>query len=140
MTVVIHHNPDCSNSRNTLALIVAAGYAPVVVKYLETGWTRPQLLSLLAVADLTPRQVLRIRRTPAENLGLTADGVSDDTILDAMVANPVLVERPIVATPRGVRLCRPCESVLDILDTWPPGPFAKENGEVIIDADGNKVM
>lgn len=124
--VVIHHNPDCGTSRNVLAIVEAAGYAPVVIEYLSEGWTRPQLLALFAAANLTPHEALRVSRTPAEELGLTADGVGEDQILDAMLAHPILVNRPIVCTPKGVRLCRPSETVLDLLDRLPPGPLAKE--------------
>jgi len=99
--VVIHHNPDCGTSRNTLAMALAAGYAPTIIEYLETGWTKPQLQALLAVMRARPRDVLREKGTPAAELGLLDDGVSDDTLLDAMVAHPILVNRPIVATPRG---------------------------------------
>ena len=113
MNVVIHHNPDCGTSRNVLAIIEAAGYAPTVVEYLKTGWTRPQLLALFAAAGLTPRAALRETKSPAAELGLLAPGVDDETILEAMLAHPVLVNRPIVCTAKGVRLCRPSESVLD---------------------------
>ena len=128
--VVIHHNPACGTSRNTLAMIEAAGYAPTVVEYLKTGWTRPQLQALLAVMGAGPRAVLRDKGTPAAELGLLAPGVTDDTLLDAMVQHPILVNRPIVATPKGVALCRPSETVLDLLDRAPP-TFTKENGEVV---------
>ena len=138
--VVIHHNPDCGTSRNVLRLIEAAGYTPVVVEYLKTGWSKPQLQALFAAAGLTPRQALRVKKSPAVELGLTATDVSDATILDAMVAHPILVERPIVATAKGVRLCRPSEAVLDLLDRLPPGPFAKEDGELIVDADGRRLI
>lgn len=137
--IVIHHNKGCGTSRNVLKIIRDAGYEPQVIEYLETGWTRPQLLALFAAADLTPRQALREKRSPAEELGLLEDGVSDEQILDAMLEHPVLVNRPIVASPKGVRMCRPSEAVLDLLDQWPAGPYAKEDGEVIIDADGNRV-
>ncbi|MFP5480774.1 MAG: ArsC/Spx/MgsR family protein [Alphaproteobacteria bacterium] len=127
-------------SRNVLGIIRAAGYEPVVIDYLTEGWTRPQLLALFAAAGLTPRQALRVARSPAEELGLTAEGVTDDRLLDAMVAHPILVNRPIVCTPKGVRLCRPSEVVLDLLDRMPPGPLAKEDGQVIIDAAGNRLV
>ena len=140
MTVVIHHNPDCGTSRNVLSIIRAAGYDPVVIPYLETGWTRPQLLGLFAAADLTPRDALRTTKSPAEELGLLDPAVPDDALLDAMLAYPILVNRPIVCSPRGVRLCRPSESVLDLLDRWPPGPLAKEDGTPILDADGRRVQ
>jgi arsenate reductase (glutaredoxin) len=136
--VVIHHNPGCGTSRNVLGIIRAAGYEPVVIEYLQEGWTRPQLLALFAAAGITPRAALRIARSPAEALGLTADGVTDAHLLDAMVAHPVLVNRPIVCTPKGVRLCRPSEVVLDLLDRLPPGPLAKEDGQLIIDAAENR--
>ena len=139
MNVVIHHNPDCGTSRNVLALIEAAGYRPAVIEYLEEGWTRPQLLALFAAAGLTPRTALRTRRSPAEELGLLNESVPDEVLLDVMVEHPVLVERPIVCTHKGVRLCRPSETVLDLLDRWPPGPFANADGELIIDADGSRV-
>jgi len=138
--VVIHHNPDCGTSRNVLALVRAAGYDPVVIAYLKEGWTRPQLLGLFAAAGLNPRQALRIQRSPAEEMGLTAEGVTDDQLLAAMVAHPILVNRPIVCTPKGVRLCRPSETVLDLLEHVPSAPFAKEDGQLIIDAEGNRLV
>ena len=138
--VVIHHNPGCGTSRNVLGIIRAAGYDPVVIDYLTEGWTRPQLLALFAAAGITPREALRVARTPAEELGLTAESVTDDQLLDAMVAHPILVNRPIVCTPKGVRLCRPSEVVLDLLDRLPPGPLAKEDGQMIIDAEGNRLV
>ena len=137
--VVIHHNPDCGTSRNVLEIIRAAGYAPVVIEYLTEGWTRPQLLALFAVANITPREALRVTKSPAEALGLTAADVSEDALLDAMIAHPILVNRPLVCTPKGVRLCRPSEAVLDLLDRLPPGPVAKEDGELVIDAEGNRL-
>ena len=138
--VVIHHNPDCATSRNVLGIIRAAGYAPVVIDYLRQGWTRPQLLALFAAAGLTPRDALRVARSPAEEMGLTAADVTDNQLLDAMVAHPILVNRPIACTPKGVRLCRPSEVVLDLLDRMPPGPLAKEDGQMIIDAEGNRLV
>lgn len=138
--VVIHHNPDCGTSRNVLGIIRAAGYAPTVIEYLVEGWTRPQLLALFAAANITPRDALRIARSPAEDMGLTAPGISEDQLLDAMISRPILVNRPIVCTPKGVRLCRPSEVVLDLLERMPPGPFAKEDGQLIIDAEGNRLV
>lgn len=138
--VVIHHNPDCGTSRNVLEIIQAAGYAPVVIEYLTEGWTRPQLLGLFAAAGITPREALRVSRTPAEELGLTDPAVTDEQLLAAMVAHPILVNRPIVCTSKGVRLCRPSEAVLDLLDRLPPGPLAKEDGQLIIDAEGNRLV
>jgi arsenate reductase len=139
MTVVIHHNPNCGTSRNVLAIVEAAGYRPIVIEYLKSGWTRAQLLGLFAAADLTPRAALRETKSPAAELGLLGPGIDDETLLDAMVVHPVLVNRPIVCTPRGVRLCRPSETVLDLLDRVPPGPFAKEDGSPLIDAEGRRV-
>lgn len=138
MSIVIHHNPECGTSRNVLAIIEAAGYLPIVVNYLETGWTRPQLLGLFAAADLTPRTALRTTKSPAAELGLLAEEIDDEAVLAAMLIHPVLVNRPIVCTPRGVRLCRPSEIVLDLLDRWPSGPFLKEDGSLLIDAAGNR--
>lgn len=139
MTIVIHHNPDCGTSRNVLAIIEAAGYTPTVIDYLKTGWTVPQLLGLFAAADLTPRAALRTTKSPAVELGLLDAQVSDETLLAAMVTHPVLVNRPIVCSAKGVRLCRPSETVLDLLDTWPRGPFLKEDGSLLIDAEGRRV-
>ena len=138
MQVVIHHNTACGTSRNVLRIIKDAGYTPEIVDYINTGWTRAQLLGLFAAAGLTPRDALRTTKSPAEELGLLDPVVSDDALLDAMLEHPVLVNRPLVCTPRGVRLCRPSEAVLDLLETWPAGPYAKEDGEIIIDADGKR--
>ena len=128
--VTIFHNPACGTSRNTLAMVRAAGYEPTVVEYLQAGWSRDQLRDLSARAGLTLRQLLREKGTPAEALGLLADEVGEDRILDAMVQHPVLVNRPIVVTPKGVKLCRPSEAVLDLLDRRPDS-FTKEDGEVV---------
>jgi arsenate reductase len=138
-SIVIHHNPGCGTSRNVLAIIEAAGYTPTVIEYLATGWTRAQLLGLFAAAGLTPRAALRTTKSPAAELGLLDPSVGDEAILAAMVQHPVLVNRPIVCTPRGVRLCRPSELVLDLLERLPPGPFHKEDGELLIDAAGRRV-
>lgn len=134
--IVIHHNPACGTSRNVLALIRAAGYDPVVVDYLKEGWTRSQLLALLAAANLKPSEALRKTKSPAKELGLLEDQVSEDHILQHMLEHPVLVNRPIVCTSRGVRLCRPSEAVLDLLENMPKGPFYKEDGEILIDESG----
>lgn len=131
MSVVIHHNPDCETSRNVLAIIKASGYAPTVVEYLKSGWTRSQLLGLFAAADLTPRTALRESKSPARELGLLEDGVSGDAIIEAMLQHPVLVNRPLVCTHKGVRLCRPSETVIGLLDQYPTTPFHKEDGELI---------
>lgn len=138
MTPIIYHNPDCGTSRNVLGVIEAAGYRPVVVDYLNVGWTRELLLTLLTAAGLTPRQALRETKSPAKEMGLLEDGVSDDTIFVAMLTEPVLVNRPFVVTDRGVKLCRPSEAVLDLLEMWPQGPFLKEDGSVMIDAEGRR--
>lgn len=139
MSIVIHHNPDCGTSRNVLAIVEAAGVTPLVIEYLETGWTRPQLLALFAAAGLTPRTALRTMKSPAKDLGLLDPSVDDDAILTAMLDHPILVNRPIVCSHRGVRLCRPSEAVLDLLDTLPPGPLAKEDGALLIDGEGNRL-
>lgn len=137
--IVIHHNPDCGTSRNVLNIIRASGSQPVVIDYLTEGWTRAQLLALLAAADLTPRQALRVTKSPAASLGLLSEGATDDQILAAMLDHPVLVDRPIVASPKGVRLCRPSETVLPLLDRLPPGPLFKEDGQMILDQKGHPV-
>lgn len=128
--ITIYHNPDCGTSRNALAMIRAAGYAPIVVEYHQTGWARPQLERLLADMDLKPRDILREKGTPAAELGLLEPSVPDDAIIDTMLADPILVNRPIVVTPLGTRLCRPSEVVLELLDRK-PGQFTKEDGEVV---------
>jgi arsenate reductase len=113
--ITIFHNPGCGTSRNVLAALRAAGHEPKIVEYLRTGWTKPQLKGLLAAMQATPRDILRARGTPAEALGLTAPNAADDKILDAMVAEPILVERPIVVTPKGTALCRPAERLETLL-------------------------
>ncbi len=128
--ITIFHNPACGTSRNALAMIRAAGYEPTVVEYLEAGWTAPQLQALLAAMDARPRDLLREKGTPAAELGLLDPAVSDADILAAMVAHPILVNRPIVATPKGVKLARPSEAVLDLLERKPVR-FTKEDGEVV---------
>ncbi|KSB89831.1 arsenate reductase [Caulobacter vibrioides] len=129
--ITIFHNPACGTSRNVLAMVRAAGYAPEVVEYLQAGWTRDQLRELAERAGLSFRALIREKGTPALELDLLADGVDEDRILDAMVAHPILVNRPIVVTPKGVKLCRPSEVVLDLLDRR-PASFTKEDGEVVI--------
>jgi len=129
--VVIHHNPECGTSRNVLQIVEAAGYKPAIIDYLRDGWTRNQLLALFAAANLTPRTALRTTKSPAAELGLLDENVSDDALLEALLIHPVLVNRPIVATPMGVRLCRPSESVLNLLDRLPRGPIYKEDGSLI---------
>ena len=128
--VSIYHNPDCCTSRNTLAMIEAAGYTPRIVDYRSVGWTRALLDQLLDAMAASPRDILRDKGTPAAELGLLGEGVSDSAILDAMVAHPILVNRPIVATPRGTKLCRPSELVLSLLERAPER-FVKEDGEIV---------
>jgi len=128
--VTIYHNPDCGTSRNALAMIEAAGYVPVIVEYRIAGWAPAQLEKLFAAMGARPRDILREKGTPAAELGLLEPGVSDESILDAMVAHPILVNRPIVVTPKGTRLCRPSEVVLDLLERRPES-FVKEDGEVV---------
>ena len=140
MTPIIFHNPDCGTSRNVLAVLEAAGYRPEVVEYLKIGWTRQLLLTLLTAAGLTPRQALRETKSPAKELGLLEQGVSDEVIFTAMLETPVLVNRPFVVTDHGVKLCRPSEAVLDLIDRYPPGPFAKEDGQLMIDAEGKRLV
>ncbi|MFW8590422.1 arsenate reductase (glutaredoxin) [Glaciecola sp. 2405UD65-10] len=138
--IVIHHNPQCGTSRNVLKIIQDAGYSPVVIDYINDGWTRNQLQALFAAANLTPREALRTSKSPAEELGLLDLSVSDEALLDAMQQHPVLVNRPIVCSAKGVKLCRPSEAVLDLLDTWPSGPYFKEDGEKIIDEAGKRLI
>tara|TARA_R110001606_G_C15366737_1_gene649119 strand:+ start:1717 stop:2139 length:423 start_codon:yes stop_codon:yes gene_type:complete len=139
MSIVIHHNPDCGTSRNVLATIEASGETPVVIYYLETGWTRPQLLALFAAADLTPHTALRTTKSPAEELGLLDPAMDEETLLSAMLKHPVLVNRPIVCSPKGVRLCRPSELVFNLLGNLPPGRISKEDGTLLIDAEGKRI-
>lgn len=140
MSITIFHNPACGTSRNVLAIIKAAGYEPLVVDYLKTGWSREQLGALFKAAGLTARAALRETKSPAKDLGLLEEGVSEEAILEAMVEHPVLVNRPIVTTPKGTRLCRPSELVLDVLERLPPGPLYKEDGAMLVDADGRRVL
>ncbi|MEL6818292.1 MAG: arsenate reductase (glutaredoxin) [Pseudomonadota bacterium] len=129
--IVIHHNPDCGTSRNVLAMIEASGAEHIVIEYLKTGWSREQLLGLFAAADLTPRTALRTSKSPAEELGLTDPSVSDDQLIEAMLEHPILVNRPIVCSPRGVKLCRPSEAIFELLPEGSLTEFTKEDGEVI---------
>ena len=129
--VTVFHNPACGTSRNVVAAVKEAGYEPKVVEYLKTGWTKEQLKDLLDRMGARPRDILRTRGTPAEALGLTDPAASDDDILNAMVAHPILVERPIVVTPRGTALCRPSEAVFTLLDKVPES-FTKEDGDKVV--------
>jgi arsenate reductase len=138
--IVIYHNPDCGTSRNVLALIRNAGIEPHVVEYLKTPPSRALLAELIARAGITPRALLREKGTPFAELGLADLALSDDALLDAMMAHPVLINRPLVVSPRGVRLCRPSEAVLDLLPTPQRGAFAKEDGEQVIDAARQRAL
>lgn len=137
--VVIYHNAECGTSRNTLAMIRNAGIEPHVVEYLKTPPARALLVQLIDRAGLAPRQLLREKGTPYAELGLDDDTLSDDALIDAMMAHPVLINRPLVVTPIGVRLCRPSEAVLDILPEPQRGTFAKEDGERVVGADGRRL-
>ena len=137
MDVVIYHNPKCGTSRNTLGLIRNAGIEPHIIDYLKCPPTRAMLVQWIARAGLTARALLREKGTPFRELGLDNPALSDGELLDAMMAHPILINRPIVVTPKGVRLCRPSELVVDLL---PPqqGEFRKEDGELVIDAAGRR--
>lgn len=137
--ITIYHNPNCGTSRNVLSIILAAGYTPDVVFYLDVGWTRDQLLSLFAAAGISVREALRETKSPAKELGLLGSDVPAERILDLMIEHPVLVNRPLVQTPKGTRLCRPSELVLDLLERLPLGPLFKEDGSLILDAEGKRV-
>ena len=139
MTITIYHNPECGTSRNTLAMIRQSGEEPEIIEYLKTPPSRARLVELIAAASLTVRQALRKKDTPYEALGLGDVNLTDDALLDAMMAHPILINRPFVVTDKGVRLCRPSELVLDILTNPDIGPFIKEDGEVVIDASGKRV-
>ena len=117
MTIVVYHNPECGTSRNVVEMIRASGMEPVIIEYLKAGWTRPQLLGLFAAAGVTPRDALRTSKSPAEELGLTDPKLDNESLLDAMVSHPILVNRPFVCSQRGVRLCRPAEIVLEMLES-----------------------
>lgn len=136
MDVVIYHNPKCGTSRNTLALIRHAGIEPQVIEYLKTPPSRERLVELIAAMGGSVRAVIRRKGTPYAELGLDDPSLSDDRLIDAMLEHPILIERPIVVTPQGVRLCRPSERVLDLLPEMPKGEFRKEDGELVLDADG----
>jgi len=140
MSVTIYHNPDCGTSRNTLAMIRQSGVEPTVIEYLKTPPDRATVTRLIADAGLTIREALRRNGTPFEDLGLADPARSDDDLLDAIAEHPILLNRPFVVAPRGTRLCRPSEVVLDILEYPDIGPFTKEDGEVIIDAEGKRIV
>ncbi|WP_454857867.1 arsenate reductase (glutaredoxin) [Rhizobium binxianense] len=140
MDVTVYHNPSCGTSRNTLALVHAAGIEPVVIEYLQSPPTREQLATMIADAGLTVREAIREKGTPYVDLGLDNPDLTDDQLLDAMVATPVLINRPFVVTPLGTRLARPSEAVLDILPETLKGPFFKEDGEQVLDQEGKRIV
>ena len=129
--VTIYHNPACGTSRNTLAMIRQAGIEPTIVEYLQTPPSRSELADLIARAGLTPRDVVRKKGDLYSELGLDDPSLDDDALLDAMTAHPILIERPLVVSPLGVRLCRPSEQVLDLLPAGPRAAFTKEDGEIV---------
>ncbi|CAI1553354.1 glutaredoxin-dependent arsenate reductase [Serratia proteamaculans] len=137
--IKIYHNPACGTSRNTLALIRNSGVEPEVILYLETPPSREQLVRLIADMGISVRALLRKNVEPYETLGLADRGWSDDQLIDFMLQQPILINRPIVVTPLGTRLCRPSEVVLDILPDAQQGPFSKEDGEAVIDAQGRRI-
>ena len=139
MDVIIYHNPDCGTSRNTLGLIRNAGIEPHIVEYVKTPPTRILLKQLIDRMGVSVRDVIREKGTPYAELGLSDPSLTDDQLLDAMMAHPILINRPIVVTPVGVKLCRPSEAVLDILPLPQQAPFSKEDGEPVIDEQGRRV-
>ncbi|AUY11058.1 MULTISPECIES: glutaredoxin-dependent arsenate reductase [Aeromonas] len=137
--ITIYHNPECGTSRNTLALIRNSGVEPTIIHYLETPPSRDELVALIAAMGMPVRDLLRKNVPPYEALGLAEDRFSDDELIDAMLADPILINRPIVVTPLGTRLCRPSEVVLDILPDPQQGAFAKEDGEQVVDGQGKRL-
>ncbi len=137
--ITIYHNPECGTSRNTLALIRNSGVEPTIIHYLETPPSRDELVALIAAMGMPVRDLLRKNVPPYEALGLAEDRFSDDELIDAMLAHPILINRPIVVTPLGTRLCRPSEVVLDILPDPQQGAFAKEDGEQVVDSQGKRL-
>lgn len=140
MTITIYHNPDCGTSRNTLAMIRQSGEEPEVIEYLKTPPSREKLVELIATMGITARELLRRKDTPYDALGLDDPKWTGDELIGFMLAHPILINRPIVETPLGTLLARPSETVLDILPKPDIGPFTKEDGEVVIDADGRRVQ
>ncbi|MDX7786409.1 glutaredoxin-dependent arsenate reductase [Aeromonas caviae] len=137
--ITLYHNPECGTSRNTLALIRNSGVEPTIIHYLETPPSRDELVALIAAMGLPVRDLLRKNVPPYEALGLTEARFRDDELIDAMLAHPILINRPIVVTPLGTRLCRPSEVVLDILPDPQQGAFAKEDGEQVVDGQGKRL-
>ena len=140
MSVTIYHNPACGTSRNVLGLIRNSGEEPHIIEYLKTPPSREDLVSLISRMGITVRALLRRKGTPYDELGLDDAALGDDALIDAMIAHPILINRPIVVTQNGVKLCRPSEAVLDILSGPQRGAFAKEDGEAVADARGNPVV
>ncbi|QDZ11582.1 arsenate reductase (glutaredoxin) [Devosia ginsengisoli] len=140
MSVTIYHNPQCGTSRNTLAMIRQSGVEPTVIEYLKTPPTRDRIVGLVSAAGISLRDALRKKDTPFEELGLADPSKTDDELLDAIEQHPILLNRPFVETSIGTRLCRPSEAVLDILENPNIGPFTKEDGEVILDAEGKRIV
>ena len=139
MTITIYHNPACGTSRNVLALIRNSGEEPRIIEYLKTPPSRAELVDLIARMGLPVRSVLREKGTPFHELGLDNPTLTDDTLIDAMIAHPILMNRPIVVTPLGVALCRPAEAALEILPNPQRGAFVKEDGEKIVDESGKRI-
>lgn len=137
--ITLYHNPECGTSRNTLALIRNSGVEPTIIHYLEMPPSRDELVALIAAMGMPVRDLLRKNVPPYEALGLAEDRFSDDELIDAMLAHPILINRPIVVTPLGTRLCRPSEVVLDILPDPQQGAFAKEDGEQVVDGQGKRL-
>lgn len=138
--IIIYHNPECGTSRNALAMIRNAGIEPHVVEYLKTPPSRALLESLIARAGIGPRALLRAKGTPFADLGLGNPDLTDAQLVDAMMEHPILINRPLVVSPLGVKLCRPSEEVLDLIPVAQRGAFAKEDGEQVVDAQGNRVV
>jgi arsenate reductase len=139
MSITIYHNPDCGTSRNTLEMIRQSGVEPIIIAYLVNPPDRAHLVAMIKAAGLTVRDAIRVKDTPYAALGLDDTSLSDTALLDSMQAHPILINRPFVVTDLGVRLCRPSEAVLDILPNPAIGPFTKEDGEVVIDAEGRRL-
>lgn len=138
--VIIYHNPDCGTSRNTLGLIRNAGIEPHVIEYLKCPPSRAMLQALIARMGIAVRDLIRVKGTPYHDLGLDDPSLTEDQLLDAMMAHRILINRPIVVTPRGVKLCRPSETVLELLQQPQRGEFRKEDGELVVESGGNRVL
>ena len=139
MDITIYHNPDCGTSRNTLGLVLNAGIEPTIIEYLKNPPDRATLVDLISRAGLSVREAVREKGTPFVELGLDNPATTDEQLIDAMLAHPILINRPFVVTPAGVRLCRPSEVVLDILPVPQQGAFTKEDGEAVVDAQGKRI-